>query len=188
VQPVVVVASSKSSEQKPDETAEPVRASNAPPKADVYERILAQLLEFGVTLSKAQDLLRVYPLEQIDFQVECEAKRRPAENSAGRLIKAIEENWPAPRTVQVKQAADRAVQRTASDIERLSEMRRQVETTREAADEFISTMEEAEREELEAEAREMLAQDGMRDPRLSVVEATMRELVLARLREPAPAA
>ena len=73
--------------------------------------------DFSITETKAYEMLKKYPVERINSQVEAFAYRedRITANRAGFLIKAIEENYSFPESylekLKEKESADRAAMR-----------------------------------------------------------------------------
>jgi hypothetical protein len=165
----------------------PVAAEEPPP-------LLKALVERGVTRAKAEDLIRLHgpgriqqKLEIFDWMAERQDKR-VGKSPAGWLVKAIEDDYAAPKGFesrqdrQLREQAQRERDRQAAEEtqRRRAEERRRVEEA-EAVDAYLAGLTPDERASIEAEAFARAPEDVRRNlesPQLALLRGSLQKMAL----------
>jgi hypothetical protein len=143
----------------PAVVASPDRPDAEPP------RLVAELVNRGVTRTTAADLVRQYPAERIEAKLEVfdwlveKQDKRVARSPAGYLVKSITDDYAAPKGFVPKAERQRREEaRQAQEREKAEQRRRQREQEArdrallEEVDAYLKRLTPAERKALEAEA------------------------------------
>jgi plasmid replication initiation protein len=160
--------------------------------AEEHPGLLKALVERGVTRAKAEDLIRRHAPERIQqklgvFDWMAERKdKRIGKSPAGWLVKAIEDDYAAPKSYedrearQVREEARRQRDRQAAEemLHRREEHERQVEEA-EAVNAYLARLTPDERASIEAEAFAHAPEDvrgNLESPELALLRGSLQRM------------
>jgi hypothetical protein len=193
-----VIRFARTGEAKADEAepgAIPLQANGAAsPSARVAEDpAIAGLIHRGVTRARAEDLARRHPSARIAEKLEIfdwKLAKYPAgmkRNPAGWLVKAVEDDYPAPRGFESQAAREALFERgreAAEEARRARAEARRLDRDIQAVDDFLARLAPDERAALEAEAIAAATENARHDLEAATLPTSIRKaLRLALVRE-----
>jgi hypothetical protein len=164
----------------------------APQQVEEPPPLLKALVERGVTRAKAEDLVRRHPPERIRPKLElfdwmAERKdKRIGKSPAGWLVKAIEDDYAAPRDFEGREIRQARVEaqrqrecRAAEETQRRREEQRQQAEEAEDVNAYLARLTPDERASIEAEAVAHAPEDVRRNlesPELSLLRGSLQRM------------